>query len=90
MRSVRSVVLYVLAHHLGCPVAKIHPWQDLERDLDLTPLELVLVALDIEGIEDVDLHVEGLDRIRTVADLGSFFVREVEHARRAGVELDVA
>jgi hypothetical protein len=90
MKSVRSVVLQVLAHHLGRPSEKIHLWHDLERDLDMTPLELVLVALDIEGIEDVDLDVVGLEHARTVGELATFFTREVEHARRGRVALDVA
>jgi hypothetical protein len=82
-------VLHVLAHHVGRPVSTIHPSQDLERDLEMTPLEVVLVALEIEGIEDVDIDITGLETVRTVRDLSTFFAREVArgHAR---IDLDVA
>jgi hypothetical protein len=87
MKSLRSVVLRVLSHHSGHPVDAIHPWQELEHDLDMTPLEIVLVALEIEGIEDTDLDVSGLARVRTVGELLTFFARETA---RAHVALDVA
>jgi hypothetical protein len=87
MRSLRSVVLRVLAHHSGHPVDAIHPWQELEHDLDMTPLEIVLVALEVEGIVDADLDVTDLARVRSVGDLLTFFARETA---RAHVALDVA
>jgi acyl carrier protein len=90
MKSIRSVVLHVLAHHTGLPLSTIHPWQELERDLDMTPLEVVLVALEIEGAFDVDLDVEGLEHVRTVRELTAFFAQEISRARHARVELDVA
>ena len=92
MRSTRSIVLHVLAHHAGRPMSTIHRWQTLEGDLDMTPLELVLVALEIEGILDIDLDVDGLDRVRTVGDLATFFTREVARSRLqpAAFRLDVA
>jgi hypothetical protein len=72
-RRVPALVRVALARRLDCDVSRIHPWQDLEVDLDLTPLELILVALDIEEIEGVDLPVEALGSVRTVGDLFSFF-----------------
>jgi hypothetical protein len=89
MKSARSL-FHVLAHRLGRPASTIHPWHQLERDLDMTPLELVLVALEMEGIEDVDIDVRGLDRVRTVDDLSTFFIREVARARHARFDLEVA
>jgi len=90
MQSTR--VHHVLAHHLGRPSSTIHPWQDLERDLEMTPLEVVLVALEIEAAEDVDIDIDiaGLDGVRTVRDLSTFFAREVARARCARMDLDVA
>ena len=83
MKSLRSVVLRVLAHHSGHPIDTIHPWQELEHDLDMTPLEIVLVVLEIEGIVDADLDVTELAHVRTVGELMTFFTRETARARVA-------
>jgi len=90
MRSLRHVVLQVLALHSRRHASSIHPWHHLEADLDMTPLEVVLVALEVEGIEDVDLDVAGLDCVRTVAEMIAFFEREVRRARSERIALDVA
>ena len=90
MKSPRGAVLNVVAHHTGRPVSTIHPWQELERDLEMTPLELVLVALEVEDIEAVELDVSTLDRARTVGELVTFFTREVARARLALADRDVA
>jgi hypothetical protein len=90
MQSPRGAVLTVLGHHLGRPTSTIHPWQDLEHDLEMTPLEVVLMALEVEGIEDADLDVTGLERVHTVGELVSFFTREIARARLARADLDVA
>ena len=90
MSTLRNVVHRVLAHHAGLPKSAIHPWQDLERDLDMTRLEVVLVAHEIDGIEDVDLDLVALERVRTVGELSSFITREVARAGIALADLDVA
>jgi hypothetical protein len=90
MKSLRSTVLSVLARHLEHPEPTLHLWTDLERDLDVTPLEVALVALEIEAIEKVDLHVAALVGARTVAELLNAFTSEVERARLARGDLDVA
>jgi hypothetical protein len=90
MRSLRHIVLQVLALHTRRHASSIHPWQELAGDLDMTPLELVLVALEIEGIEDVDIEIAGLDQARTVGDVLAFFEREVARARRMSIVDDVA
>jgi hypothetical protein len=90
MRSLRHIVLQVLALHTRRHASTIHPWQELAGDLDLTPLELVLVALEIEGIEDVDIEIAGLEQARTVEDVLSFFEKEVARARRESIVDDVA
>jgi hypothetical protein len=90
MRSLRHIVRQVIAIHTRRAASGVRPWQELETDLDLTPLELVLVALEVEGILDVDLDVGGLDEARTVGDVIAFFEREVPRARRARLVDDVA
>ena len=82
MRSLNSVIRDSLARHSGVHPAAIRPEQHLERDLDLSPIELVLVTLDVEDIEDVEISVEGLARLETVADLLSYLTQAVVLARR--------
>jgi hypothetical protein len=68
----------------------IHPWHELERDLDMTPLEVVLLALEVEGIEEVDIDLTGLEIVRTVGELSAFLARQVARARRSRVNDEVA
>ena len=89
MRSTHSIVP-VLALRLGRPASTIHPRHDLARDLGMTPLDAVLVALDVEEAEDVDIDVEGLLDVRTVDELSTFLTDEVARAHGAQVRLDVA
>jgi hypothetical protein len=72
MKALNQTVRGVLARHLGRPPSSIHAWQDLEADLDMTPLELVLVVLEVEEILDSPLPVEDLPSLRTVGDSRCF------------------
>jgi acyl carrier protein len=72
MKILNAVVRASLATHLDRDPATLHPWLRLEEDLDLTPLKLVLVALDVEDLEDVNLPLERLATLRTVGDLLAF------------------
>jgi acyl carrier protein len=82
-QRIAAIVRESLARHQDRDRSTIHPWQRLEEDLDLTPLELVLLALDVEEIEDVTLPLEQLATVRTVGDLLSFFARTVARDKRA-------
>jgi acyl carrier protein len=74
-------IVHVLAGRLRRPASTIHAWQDLALDLDATPLDLVLVTLDVESAEDARIDVEGLGDLRTVGDLSAFLAREVVRSR---------
>lgn len=76
-------LVHVLAERLRRSVATIHPWQDLAVDLDATPLDLVMVTMDIESAEGALIDVEGLGNLRTVGDLSSFVKHEIARARGA-------
>jgi hypothetical protein len=52
------------------------------RTLGVTPLELVLVALDVEDREHVTLPFDQLAVVYTVEELLSFFVRNLTRQRR--------
>jgi acyl carrier protein len=74
MKAIQAIVRESLARHLDREPSAIHDWQRVEEDLDLTPLELVLVALELEE-EDVRVPFEQLAAVRTVGDLLALFAR---------------
>jgi acyl carrier protein len=83
MKSMSTMVRALLAHHLDRSADTIRDGHHLARDLDLTPLELVLVALDIEEAEGVQIAVEELAAVETVGDLTRYLTGQVAAARRA-------
>ena len=83
MTLTHAVVRESLAHHLHVEVGTIHPWDRLDADLDITPLELVLVALDIEDILGVEIPCEELCTVETVYELFAFFARALARASRS-------
>ena len=50
MSSVSFVVRGLLARHLNREASTLHAWHHLDRDLDLTPLELVMLAVELEEL----------------------------------------
>jgi acyl carrier protein len=78
MRFVRNTI----ARHVGCPASALHPGASLEHDLDLTPLELVLIAIEIEEAAEIDIPVEGLASVETLGQLMRFFSRALSRVRR--------
>jgi acyl carrier protein len=81
MKSAYAVVRDVLARHLQRHESAIHVGQKLERDLDLTPLELVHIARELESIEEIVVSFEELAAVSTVGDLLRLVVRA--RARKA-------
>lgn len=82
MHTVNQVVRGLLAHHLQREPSSIRASHHLARDLDVTPLELVLIALDLEEIEGVAVPVEQLGQIETVGELVDFLALTVMLQRR--------
>ena len=72
------------------PAALLAHLDRLAGDLGVTPLHLVLVALDVAAIEDVELDVQDLQHVTSVADLVHLFVHATPRARQPLIELDVA
>jgi acyl carrier protein len=64
-----------IARVAGCPVRALHPSMRLATDLDLTPLELVLIATEIEEAVGIEVPVEGLASVETVGEMMRFFRR---------------
>jgi acyl carrier protein len=67
--SADALVRELLSLRLWTPPDRIQPRLDLRRDLGMDPLDLVLVALDLEEIEGDEFPVADLESVRTVADL---------------------
>lgn len=64
------IVQRAVARHLAKKESEITPEQDLALDLELDPLDLVLVAMRLEDeVESLEFPVESLARVRKVRDL---------------------
>lgn len=90
MNSAMRLVRKTIAHYAGRPAKDLHPALRLEADLELTPLELVLIATEIEEAAGVEVAVAELACVETVADLMRFFRRALSPARRTGAFRSVA
>jgi acyl carrier protein len=79
MKAVHAVARAraVLARHSGRDSHQIRAWDRLEADLDLTPLEMVLVLVEVEEALGVELPAEGLEAVETVGDLFAFLSRSL-------------
>lgn len=82
MKSMFQIVKGLLAHHLQIEPSSIRTWQRLDEDLDLTPLELVLIALEVEEIEGAAIPLDALDRVGTVAEFVQFLSRASAQSHR--------
>jgi acyl carrier protein len=78
-------LVHVLAERLRRPASTIHPWHSLAVDLAVTPLDLVMVTLDIESAEGAVIDVERLTDLRTVGDLSTYVKHEIERSRSGRV-----
>ncbi len=67
--SLTEVVRSAVAQHLDIEPSLVRSWHRFERDLGLHPLDVILIALELEEIEEVELPIDHLDELRTVAEL---------------------
>jgi hypothetical protein len=74
MSLIETAVLGAVARHAQRDVPVLFHWLRLEHDLDLTPLELVLLALEIDEATGVEVAPEDLALAGTVGELVSLFV----------------
>lgn len=90
MRFSNDLVREVLARHLERDVRDIHLSTRLD-ELDVTPLELVLTALEMEEMARTSLPVEELAVVETVADFCAFVARAwpIEEAVQGAPRTDV-
>ncbi len=72
--TVRNAV----ARHLSLDAAQIVPALHLRNDLGLDPLDLVLIALRLEDMEQIDFPIEQLGSVATVAELTRLFRAWIE------------
>jgi acyl carrier protein len=67
--SLDEMVRAVVACHLAVARETISPATRLQRDLELDPLDLVLIALRIEDIVGLEFPIARLEGVRTVGDM---------------------
>ncbi len=81
--EVEACIRGLLADHLGVDVERIAPGVSLVEDLAADSLDLVEIALAIEGNLGVILPHQFLDRVRTCGDLVEETLAVVRRSRRA-------
>jgi acyl carrier protein len=69
--SIHSVALGALARHIRRDIGTVRTWHFLDGDLHLTPLELVIIALEIQDAAGVEVS---LDELATLETVGDFFM----------------
>jgi acyl carrier protein len=69
--AVDPIVRHLLAVRLETPLEGIDADQELQRDLGLDPLDLVLLALDLEETYRAEFPMAELELVRTVGDLST-------------------
>jgi acyl carrier protein len=84
MTSIDQTVRGVLARYVRCLPSTLHRQQLLERDLDVTPLEMVNVVLELEDILDASLPIDEVGSLQTVGDLIAFVSHVVARAKPPG------
>lgn len=82
MESLEGTVRRMLAHYPGRDPSRARRWQHLKNDLDVTPMEIELVALEVEQLIGVTLPLEELVTVHTVGDLLTFFFHAAHRERR--------
>ena len=77
-----TLVRMEIARHLRVPLEEVRSWSHLKSNLGLDPLDLVIIALNIEDFEECVFPVARLEGALTVRDI----VRIVR-AMRAGASV---
>jgi acyl carrier protein len=83
LTSINAIVRGAIARHAGRDPSAVRAWHRLDRDLDLTPLELVQIALEVQEVVGVEVPVEELAYVETVGDVFSFISWAVPAESRA-------
>jgi acyl carrier protein len=83
MKSLTAIVQEIVARRARREMAAVTPSLHLQRDLKLRPLDLALVALDLEEVVDVEVPCHALANASTVGELVAFLTSAVVRARTA-------
>ncbi len=87
--SLSDTVRCAVAQHLDIESGEVRPTHRFERDLGLHPLDVVLIALRLEEVENVELPIDGLDSVHKVSDLTAL-LRSVIANDNHGADADKA
>ena len=75
------MVRTAIARQLRMPLGSVHPRHSLDGDLELDPLDLAFVLIDIEDITGVDLPMPELEGDPTVEELARALEPTIESDR---------
>ena len=67
--SLNRLVCEVVARHLQVEPRAIDAKTMVQQDLELDPLDLVLIALRIEELEQIEFPIAHLEHVRSVGDI---------------------
>jgi acyl carrier protein len=67
--SLDEMVCDVVARHLDVDRRAIDLRKTVDRDLELDPLDLVLIAIRIEELADLEFPIARLESVHTIEDL---------------------
>jgi len=81
MKSLTAIVQEIVARRARRETADMASSLHLQRDLHLRPLDLALVALDLEEAVDVEVPCQAMTRAGTVGELVAFLTSAVVRAR---------
>jgi acyl carrier protein len=76
-----DIVRRAVAEHLDVEPGGIQAAHRFARDLELHPLDVVLIALRLEEVEGVELPIDRLDSVETVAELTKLLRRVLAGTR---------
>ena len=80
-----DLVSLIISRHLDIEPRRFDPTCRLDADLGLDPLDLVLIALRVEDLVEIDFPIAALEFVSTVDELASVVrtAMRVEHPRAA-------
>lgn len=70
-------IMDIISWIMHIPASHIHPYTQLQDDLDLDTIDLLLLIAELESQFNVYLTPEEVESIETIQDLSFLFQRQV-------------
>jgi acyl carrier protein len=71
--SAEERIISMISWSLNVPSTKIHPYTNLQNDLNLDKIDLILLIAELENRFSIYLTKEQVESIETVSDATYFF-----------------